>query len=519
MINKDTICAISTAPGVGGIAVIRVSGDKSIEITDSLFLPSNSGKNLKDRKSYTLAYGQFSDKKGTIIDDVVISLFRNPNSFTGEDTTEISCHGSIFIQQQIIFALIEAGCRLATAGEFTQRAFLNGKMDLSQAEAVADLIASDSAATHRLAMNQMKGTFSNELMMLRAELLDLTALMELELDFSEEEVEFADRAHLRDISQRIETTISKLADSFSVGNAIKNGIPVAIIGETNAGKSTLLNAVLGEERAIVSDIRGTTRDIIEDTIVISGLTFRFIDTAGIRDTIDKIESLGIELAFRKLKQASIVLWMIDPLESVDSLRKSAAKIFDNISEQKVIAVINKSDKVDKNIIEDVLLQLDEIASSLGYELNGSHVKEFINVNESYTNVNLSKVNPNISNTDISASFENVNEKGKIDAIAISAKTGTGVSSLQKIILKAAAIPEIGSNDVIVTNVRHYEALKNALNAIRRVSDGLNQNLSGDFISQDIRECIFYLGEITGQISADDILGSIFGRFCIANQYV
>ncbi len=242
MINKDTICAISTAPGIGGIAVIRVSGEKAVEITDSLFIPTNSGKSLRDRKSYTLAYGQISESNGTVIDDVVISLFRDPNSFTGEDTTEISCHGSIYIQQRIIFALIETGCRLATPGEFTQRAFINGKMDLSQAEAVADLIASDSAATHRLAMNQMKGTFSNELIMLRAELLVLTSLMELELDFSEEEVEFADRAHLRDISQRIELTISNLADSFSVGNAIKNGIPVAIIGETNAGKSTLLNA-------------------------------------------------------------------------------------------------------------------------------------------------------------------------------------------------------------------------------------------------------------------------------------
>ncbi len=297
---------------------------------------------------------------------------------------------------------------------------------------------------------------------------------------------------------------------------------------------------MGEERAIVSDIRGTTRDIIEDTIIISGLTFRFIDTAGIRDTIDKIESLGIELAFRKLKQASIVLWMIDPLDSIESLTKSAAKIFENITEQKVIAVINKSDKVDKDIIETVLSQLADICFSLGYDLNRSHVKEFTNVNVSKTNVNLSEVNLNESqpgvdafHTDEDTSNKNIDsthinldssksnrsEKGEIDAIAISAKTGTGFSSLQKIILKAAAIPEIGSNDVIVTNVRHYEALKNALNAIRRVSDGLNQNLSGDFISQDIRECIFYLGEITGQISADDILGSIFGRFCIANQYV
>lgn len=480
MINKDTICAISTAPGIGGIAVIRVSGDNAIDVTDSLFQPFGTGKPLKERKPYTLAYGRMTDKNKEIIDEVMVSVFRAPHSFTGENTTEISCHGSIYIQQQILQALIDAGCRVATAGEFTQRSFLNGKMDLSQAEAVADLIASDSAATHRLAMNQMKGAFSDELMQLRSELLDLTSLMELELDFSEEEVEFADRVQLKELAEKIENIIEKLAGSFSVGNAIKNGIPVAIVGETNAGKSTLLNALLGEERAIVSDIRGTTRDVIEDTMVIGGLTFRFIDTAGIRDTMDKIESLGIELAFRKIKQASIVLWMIDPSEPTESLVKSANKILNNINDQKVIAVINKIDKIGKDKVPAVIENLKNTVSASGFSVNEVEKSDMIN----------------------------------IDTILISAKKGEGIAELQKMLLSAASIPEIGSNDVIVTNIRHYEALKNALKAIVRVTEGLNNNISGDFISQDIRECIHYLGEITGQISNDDVLGTIFGRFCI-----
>ena len=311
MITNDTICAISTAPGIGGIAVIRISGKDAVLITERVYKPVRKERLLTDQKPYTLSYGNIIDEKGMIIDEVMVARFVAPHSFTGEDTIEISCHGSLYIQQQIIALLIRNGCRSALPGEFTQRAFVNGKMDLSQAEAVADLIASTSASAHRLALNQMRGGFSNELAKLRTQLLDFASLIELELDFSEEEVEFADRSKLIDLALHIKMVICKLADSFKVGNAIKNGIPTAIIGETNAGKSTLLNCLLHEDRALVSDIHGTTRDVIEDTTVLQGITFRFIDTAGIRDTQDKIESMGIERTFRNLDQAVIILWMID----------------------------------------------------------------------------------------------------------------------------------------------------------------------------------------------------------------
>lgn len=460
MINQDTICAVSTAPGVGGIAVIRVSGPQAIEICDKIFRPLKEGKELRNRKAYTLTYGQIVNGEG-VIDDVVMALFKAPHSFTAEDTVEISCHGSIYIQQQIMQALIKNGCRTALAGEFTQRAFLNGKMDLSQAEAIADLIASTSAATHKLAMNQMRGAFSNELISLRMELLNLTSLIELELDFSEEEVEFADRQQLRDLADRIHNLISRLADSFSVGNAIKNGIPVALVGETNAGKSTLLNVLLREERAIVSDIHGTTRDVIEDTINLGGLTFRFIDTAGIRDTKDTIESLGIERTFRKLEQASIVLWLIDSTRPQSEIEEQSAKVLDKIDSQKVILVFNKLDQIDAS-------KREALASLLP----------------------------------------------QFDRIFISARNGIHTADLESLLVQMAALPEISSSDVIVTNVRHYEALVHALAAIDRVRDGLQMNISGDFLSQDIRECMHYLGEITGQINTDEILGNIFLNFCI-----
>lgn len=475
MINQDTICAISTAPGVGGIAVIRVSGSNAVALTDSIFRPAREGHNIAARKPYTLTYGQIMDGENAL-DDVVISLFKGPHSFTGEDTTEIACHGSIYIQQQIMQLLISNGCRMALPGEFTQRAFMNGKMDLSQAEAVADLIASGSAATHRLAMNQMRGGFSTELIKLRGELLNLTSLVELELDFSEEEVEFADRAQLRNIAGEIRRIIYGLTKSFTVGNAIKNGIPVAIIGETNAGKSTLLNAMLKDERAIVSDIHGTTRDVIEDTINIGGLTFRFIDTAGIRDTQDYIESLGIELAFRKLKQASIVLWMIDSRVSKEKLESLASQILPNITNQKVILVFNKVDLIGENEIADRMHFADGKFMDMCCEYGVSH--------------------------------------DEVEKIFISAKENVGTSDLEAMLVKCAAVPEIGANDVIVTNVRHYEALVRAQEAIERVQSGLDNMISGDFLSQDIRECLHFLGEITGQISNDEVLGIIFERFCI-----
>lgn len=462
MINQDTICAVSTAPGAGGVAVIRVSGTDAIRICDTIFVPKIEGKNLQSQKAYTLRYGSIR-RVEELIDDVLVALFHAPHSFTGEDTVEITCHGSVYIQQQILQLLIEKGCRSALPGEYTQRAFLNGKMDLSQAEAVADLIASTSAGMHKLAINQMRGGFSNELTKLRSQLLDFTSLIELELDFSEEDVEFANRNNLKQLATGIEQLIRKLADSFSVGNAIKNGIPVAIIGETNAGKSTLLNLLVGEERAIVSDIHGTTRDVIEDTINLSGVTFRFIDTAGIRETNDTIESLGIERTFQKLNQASIVLWVIDLNTSAEQIEKLAKVIIPKAENKKVILVFNKSDLLSPVELEAKQQLLNTIPA---------------------------------------------------DRLYISAKQQANTEILKQHLIQAAALPELSQNDIIVTNIRHYEALTKAHEAILRVINGLTLNISGDFLSQDIRECMHYLGEITGQISNDEILGNIFARFCI-----
>ena len=393
--------------------------------------------------------------------EVVAAVFRAPRSFTGEDTVEFTCHGSIYIQQTILRLLIAQGCRMAGPGEFTQRSFLNGKMDLSQAEAVADLIASTSAGQHRLAMNQMRGGFSQELKALREQLLHLTSLMELELDFADhEELEFADRKELEEIASRIERTISRLAQSFKAGNAIKNGIPVAIIGETNAGKSTLLNALLNEEKAIVSDIHGTTRDIIEDTVNIQGVLFRFIDTAGIRETRDTIEALGIERSFRAIERADIVLWLVDQTEADKQIATLSGKVLPLCEGKQLILVLNKSD------------------------------------------LNASK--PSIVNRQLS-----INK-----VLSISAKHKEGIDQLQSLLVEAAHLPALSSSDVIVTNLRHYEALSRALEAIRRVQEGLSSGLSGDFISQDLRECIFHLSDIVGEVTTDMVLQSIFTHFCI-----
>jgi len=460
MIQEDTICAVSTAPGQGGVAMIRVAGKDAVEICHRIYNAAGKNASLLTQKPYTLSYGSVMNN-GERIDDVLVALFRAPHSFTGEDTVEITCHGSVFIQQQILKLLIENGCRSALPGEFTQRAFMNGKMDLSQAEAVADLIASTSAATHKLALNQMRGGFSAELNLLRGRLLDFVSLVELELDFSEEEVEFADRLKLKSLSQEIMDIIRRLADSFSVGNAIKNGVPVAIVGETNAGKSTLLNLFLNEERAIVSDIHGTTRDVIEDTVVISGVTFRFIDTAGIRETTDVIESLGIERTFRKLEQAEIVIWLIDATTSPDLILELAQKVLPLAQGKQLLTVFNKSDLLSNDKRDNLCALLPDL-------------------------------NP----------------------LFISAKMRLDTEQLQQRLLEAAHLPEVSANDVIVTNIRHYEALTRALAAIGRAHDGLDSGISGDFLSQDIRECMHYLGEITGSISTDDILGSIFERFCI-----
>lgn len=464
MTNEGTICAISTPAGQGGIAVIRVSGDNALSICDKIYTPLKTGKSIETQKPYTLSFGKIY-KEDEILDEVLVSVFHNPHSFTGEDTVEITCHGSSYIQQEILKLLITNGCRLAAPGEFTQRAFLNGKMDLSQAEAVADLITSSSAASHRLAMTQLRGGFSKELMELRLQLLDFVSLIELELDFGEEDVEFADRSRLLELSESIRKTISRLIQSYSLGNAIKNGIPVVIVGETNAGKSTLLNHLLNEEKAIVSDIHGTTRDVIEDVININGIDFRFIDTAGIRDTQDEIETLGIERTYQKIEQASIVVWMIDATQFSEKIEEIADKIVPRTENKQLIIIFNKIDKISQE--EQIILE-----------------EEFL---------------PEIS----------------AQRIYLSAKYKRNTDILETALLEAANLPDLTENDIVVTNMRHYEALTHALHAIERVEEGLQQGVSGDFISQDIRECMYYLGEITGgEITNDEVLGNIFSRFCI-----
>lgn len=462
--NQDTICAIATAQG-GAIGSIRVSGPEAITITSRIFTPAKSGKLLSEQKPYTLTFGRIYNGE-EMIDEVLVSLFRAPHSYTGEDSTEITCHGSSYILQQVMQLLIKNGCRMAQPGEYTQRAFLNGKMDLSQAEAVADLIASSSAATHRLALSQMRGGFSEELTTLREKLLNFTSMIELELDFSEEDVEFADRSALRRLADEIEEVIARLANSFSVGNVIKNGVPVAIIGETNAGKSTLLNVLLNEDKAIVSDIHGTTRDVIEDTVNIGGITFRFIDTAGIRETSDTIESLGIERTFQKLDQAEIVLWMIDSADAISQLTLLSDKILPRCEHKQLILVFNKVELINET-------QKNELASQFSEHIGS-----------------------------------------EIESIFISAKQRLHTDELQQRLVAAAHLPTVTQNDVIVTNIRHYEALTRALDAIHRVQEGLDVNISGDFLSQDIRECIFHLSDIAGEVTNDMVLQNIFAHFCI-----
>lgn len=465
---KNTICAIATAPG-GAIGIIRVSGNDSIRIADRIFQPKGKDQSpLTERKAYTLTFGNIIDTENgnDIVDEVLVSIFRAPHSYTGEDSLEISCHGSRYIMQRIMQLLISAGCRAAGPGEYTQRAFLNGKMDLSQAEAVADLIAADSTAAHRIAMNQMRGGFSSELARLRSELLHLTSLMELELDFSDhEELEFADRGELSTVAAKISDTIMQLSNSFRVGNAIKNGVPVAIVGETNAGKSTLLNLLLGEERAIVSDIHGTTRDTIEDTAEIGGISFRFIDTAGIRDTHDRIESIGIERTMKKISQADIILMVIDPTAPTDQYTDLAPKILPLCEGKTVIVVVNKSD-------------ITAAAPS--------------------------------STIDSSSTYNHLN----IKQIHISAKTGDGTDKLRSLVCSCSGV-DTATDGVIISNLRHLSALQSALADIHRVISGLASGLPSDLISQDLRSCLYHLGEITGgEIQTDEVLGNIFKHFCI-----
>lgn len=462
MIYNDSIVALATPSGAGAIAIIRVSGENAISIGNSVF-QSIKEKDLCKQKSHTLHLGHIVDGN-KVLDQVLVSLFKGSNSYTGENTIEISCHGSTFIQQQIIQLLLRKGCRMANPGEFTLRAFLNGKLDLSQAEAVADLISSDNEASHQIAMNQMRGGFSNEIAKLREELLNFASLIELELDFAEEDVAFADRSQFSDLLTRIEFVLKRLIDSFSVGNVIKNGIPVAIVGEPNVGKSTLLNALLNEERAIVSDIAGTTRDTIEDELVIDGIGFRFIDTAGIRETKDVVESIGIQKTFEKIEQAKVVIYLLDSsLQMTDgSLQMNQIeieKIKNQFPQKPLIIVGNKSDLLTTTVAE--------------------------NLKSEICNLNL-----------------------------ISAKNKTGIEELKNTLLSFVNTGALRNNETIVTNTRHYDSLLKALDEIMKVKFGLETNLPSDLMAIDIREALYHFGMITGEVTNDELLGNIFANFCI-----
>ena len=474
MNQEECICALATPAG-GAIGIIRLSGNNAITITDQVFTAAN-GKSLEEAKPYTLHYGEIKDKDGNTIDDVLVSVFRAPHSYTGENSTEISCHGSRYILQQVLHRFTEVGCRQAEPGEYTRRAYLNGKMDLSQAEAVADLIASTNKATHKMALSQLKGHFSNELSLLREKLLKMTSLLELELDFSDhEELEFADRSELQALAEEINHKITTLAHSFETGNALKQGVAVAIVGKTNVGKSTLLNRLLHEEKAIVSDIHGTTRDVIEDTTLIDGITFRFIDTAGIRKTDDVVENIGIERTFQKMEEAKIVIWLLDEQPSASEIEEMKLKN----QGKKLLVVFNKMDK-----LENDKLAFDKFTHSCG--------------------------------SDSSESESSEGESNEAESpLFISARTGENVSSLEQALVKAADIPEITENDVIITSARHYEALLRAHDSLSRVLESMEMGMSGDIIAEDLKMVLEELGEITGgQISSQETLNNIFKHFCI-----
>ena len=499
--TDGTICAPATIPGTGAISIIRVSGEDSLAIADKVI--DVKGESLSETEGYRLRYGTIFADDGSVLDNVIVSVFRAPHSYTGENSVEISCHASRFIVNEVLELLVDAGARIAAPGEFTRRAFVNGKMDLAQAEAVADVIASQSAAAHRVAMNQLKGGFSSELKTLREKLLTMTSLLELELDFSEEDVEFASRSELGALVEETLTHIVSLTDSFSRGNAIKNGVPVAIVGATNTGKSTLLNALLGEERAIVSDIAGTTRDTIEETLNLGGVMFRFIDTAGIRETDELVEKIGIERTFRKLNEASIVLGMTDLSRGEDSVLADAEYIWSKVNAcgtgREFLLLVNKCD-VDG--IESV-----KAGSGAGYVGTGSEA----GCVETGSGAGCAGKAGKMARIEAA-----LREKGIVTKmIPISAKTGSGLPEL------TAALAEIGrcitgdTDETLVTNIRHYEALSRAATALGRVRDGLKvATLPPDLIAQDLREALYHLGEIVGEISTDEVLGNIFRKFCI-----
>lgn len=494
--TDGTICAPATIPGTGAISIIRVSGEDSLAIADKVI--DVKGESLSETEGYRLRYGTIFADDGSVLDNVLVSVFRAPHSYTGENSVEISCHASRFIVNAVLELLVNAGARIAAPGEFTRRAFVNGKMDLAQAEAVADVIASQSAAAHRVAMNQLKGGFSSELKTLREKLLTMTSLLELELDFSEEDVEFASRSELGALVEETLTHIVRLTDSFSRGNAIKNGVPVAIVGATNTGKSTLLNALLGEERAIVSDIAGTTRDTIEETLNLGGVMFRFIDTAGIRETDEVVEKIGIERTFRKLNEASIVLGMTDLSRGEDSVLADAEYIWSKVnassSDREFVLLVNKCDV---NGIESV-----EAGSKAGYEVGYAGVGSGAGYADKAGKM-----------ARIEAALR---EKGIVTKmIPISAKTGSGLPELTETLAEIGRRITGDTDETLVTNIRHYEALSRAATALGRVRDGLKvATLPPDLIAQDLREALYHLGEIVGEISTDEVLGNIFRKFCI-----
>ena len=495
--TDGTICAPATIPGTGAISIIRVSGEDSLAIADKVI--DVKGESLSETEGYRLRYGTIFADDGSVLDNVIVSVFRAPHSYTGENSVEISCHASRFIVNAVLELLVNAGARIAAPGEFTRRAFVNGKMDLAQAEAVADVIASQSAASHKVAMNQLKGGFSSELRVLREKLLTMTSLLELELDFSEEDVEFASRSELGALVEETLAHIVRLTDSFSRGNAIKNGVPVAIVGATNTGKSTLLNALLGEERAIVSDIAGTTRDTIEETLNLGGVMFRFIDTAGIRETDEVVEKIGIERTFKKLNEASIVLGMTDLSRGEDSVLANAEYIWGKVnassSDREFVLLVNKCD-VDG--IESVEAGFAGTGSGAGYVETGS---------EAGCADKAGKM------ARIEAALR---EKGIVTKmIPISAKTGSGLPELTETLAEIGRRITGDTDEPLVTNIRHYEALSRAATALRRVQDGLQvATLPPDLIAQDLREALYHLGEIVGEISTDEVLGNIFRKFCI-----
>jgi tRNA modification GTPase len=462
MIPQETIVALATPSGAGAIAIIRLSGKDAITIAAEVF-QSVSGKDITKQKTHTIHLGHIVDN-GKVYDQVLLSIFKGPNSYTGENVIEISCHGSTFIQQQIIQLLLRRGAKMAQAGEFTLRAFLNEKLDLSQAEAVADLIASDNEASHQIAMQQMRGGFSNEIAKLREELLNFASLIELELDFAEEDVEFADRTQFHELLERIEFVLKRLIDSFAVGNVIKNGIPVAIVGEPNVGKSTLLNALLNEERAIVSDIAGTTRDTIEDELVIDGIGFRFIDTAGIRETKDVVESIGIQKTFEKIEQAQVVLFILDgrwmmEAGSLETVKIEFEKIKNKFPLKPLVVIANKADLLSEE-----------------------------------------------QKNNIQATIDNI--------LFLSAKQKTGIDELKNTLLSFVNTGALRNNETIVTNTRHYDSLLKALEEIQKVKWGLNSGISSDLMAIDIRSALYFFGEITGEVTNDELLGNIFANFCI-----